>query len=95
MPSSQSVHWRSCVGDAYLTDMLRKHARRLEVSRFAHNQALHYLARAQQYRLSDLVRQQLTQVVEGYTGRCDDDAARRGIDWMRNQVRARGETPWF
>jgi hypothetical protein len=75
--------------------MLRKRPRRLEVSRFAHNQALHYLARPQQYRLSDLVRQQLTQVVEGYTGRCDEDAARRGIDWMRNQVRARGETPWF
>jgi hypothetical protein len=47
--------------------MLRTRHRRLEVSRGAHNKALHYLARAREYRLSDLLKQQLTQVVEGYT----------------------------
>ncbi len=63
---------------------------RLEISRFAH-----YLARWREYRLSNLVRQQLTQVVEGYTGPCDEEAARHGIEWMRNQYRARGERPSF
>ena len=71
--------------------MLRPRTRRLEVSRFAHNKALHYLARQREYRLSDLLRQQLTQVVEGYTGHCDEEAARRGIEWMREQARRKGE----
>jgi hypothetical protein len=75
--------------------MLRSRTRRLEVSRFAHNRALHYLARAREYRLSDLLRQQLTQVVEGYFGRCDEDAARRGIEWMRRQYRDKGQRPPF
>jgi hypothetical protein len=75
--------------------MLRHRPRRLEVSRFAHNRALHCLARAHEYRLSDLLRQQLTQVVEGYFGRCDEDAARRGLEWMRRQYRAKGERPPF
>jgi hypothetical protein len=34
--------------------MLR--ARRFEVNQFAHNKALHYLARAREYRLSDLIK---------------------------------------
>jgi hypothetical protein len=75
--------------------MLRQRPRRLEVSRFAHNRALHYLARQHEYRLSDLLRQQLTQVVEGFFGPCDEEAARRGIEWMREQYRVKGERPPF
>ena len=37
----------------------------------------------------------LTEVVEGYTGRCDETAARRGMEWMREHYRAEGETPRF
>jgi hypothetical protein len=50
---------------------------------------------ANRRRLSDDVRYQLTQVVEGYTGRCDEDAAQVGIEWMRQQYRAAGQTPRF
>ena len=67
-------------------------SRRLTISRFAHNQALHYLARREEYRLPGDVREQLVQVVEGFTGRCDEDAARRGLDWMREQERRQGRT---
>jgi hypothetical protein len=35
---------------------------------------------------------QLTQVVEGYIGRCDEDAARAGIEWMRERDREAGQT---
>jgi hypothetical protein len=44
---------------------------RLEVPRFAHNAALHYLARANEYQLDETERRQLTEVVHGFTGRCD------------------------
>ena len=37
----------------------------------------------------------ITQAVEGHTGRCDEDAARAGIDWMRERYRAGGQTPRF
>jgi hypothetical protein len=42
--------------------------RRFEVTKWAHDQALHYLARPSEYRLDTTVRYQLTQVVQGYTG---------------------------
>jgi len=56
----------------------------------ARNLALDYLAK--NYRLSDDLRYQLTQVVEGYIGRCDEDAARAGIEWMRERYRAAAAT---
>jgi hypothetical protein len=34
-------------------------------------------------------------VVEGYISRCDEDAARKGMEWMRERYRAVGETPRF
>jgi hypothetical protein len=36
-----------------------------------------------------------TKIVHGYIGDCDDDAARAGIEWMRDKYRARGEAPRF
>jgi hypothetical protein len=77
--------------------MLRRRAsfRQLDVSLFARNRALDYLANAYKHRLSDDLRYQLTQVVEGYMGRCDEDAAQAGIEWMRQQYRAAGQTPRF
>jgi hypothetical protein len=41
--------------------------RRLEVSLFARNRALHFLARRNEFNLLPVVRKQLTQVVLGYT----------------------------
>jgi hypothetical protein len=61
--------------------------RRLQVSQWAHDAALHYLARLEDYGFTDEVRDQLTQVVHGYTGRCDEAAARAGIEWMRRDRR--------
>jgi hypothetical protein len=46
----------------------------------AHNAALHFLARPNQYRLTDAERPDLIQVVEGFTGPHDHEAARRGIE---------------
>jgi len=46
-------------------------------------------------RLSTTVRYQLIQVVHGYIGDCDEDAARAGIEWMRAKARTRGEEPRF
>ena len=76
--------------------MLRRRAtfRQLEVSLFARNRALDYLAN-RRHQLSDELRYQLTQVVEGYIGRCDEDAARAGIEWMRERYREAGQTPRF
>jgi hypothetical protein len=54
-------------------------ALKLEVSKFAHDGALHFLARPKDYGLTDAVRDDLTEVVEGYTGRCDETAARREV----------------
>jgi hypothetical protein len=53
----------------------------------AHNAALHFLARPKQYALSDAERADLIQVVEGFTGPHDDEAARRCIEWMREHYR--------
>jgi hypothetical protein len=69
--------------------------RRFEVSQFAHRKAIHYLAHPREYRLSELVKYQLIQVTEGYTGRCNEAAARAGIEWMREQARKRGERLTF
>ena len=43
----------------------------------------------------DELRYRLAQVVEGYTGGCDEDAARAGMDWMRQRDRELGQTPRF
>jgi len=43
-----------------------------------------------EFNLSPVVRKQLTEVVLGYIGLCDDGAARLGIEWMRDKSRARG-----
>ena len=66
---------------------------RFYVSKFAHDLALPYLAGRDEFHLSPVVRKQLTEVVHGYTGRCDEAAARAGIEWMRDS--ARGEAPRF
>ena len=68
-------------GGAYL--ILRKHNRGLLVPLWARNRALHYLAGS--YELSDEFRHQLTQVVYGYAGRCDENAARKCLEWMRGE----------
>jgi hypothetical protein len=65
------------------------------VSQFAHDRAIHFLARPKQYGLTAEVVQQLTQVAEGYTGSCDEKAARAGIEWMRQHYRLLGQTPMF
>src|SRR5262245_44909741 len=79
--------------DAYLRGRLRKRVtfRQLDVPLAARNRALDYLANNRRA-LSDELRYQLTQVVEGYIGRCDEDAARAGIEWMRQQYRTTGKT---
>jgi hypothetical protein len=64
-------------------------------SKFAHEKALHYLARLRQYRLSDHVRHDLTEVVRTHVGNGDGAAARRGVEWMRDQARVRGEPVTF
>jgi hypothetical protein len=46
---------------------------------------LHYLAGQKDFNLSPVICNRLTEVIEGYTGRCDEKAARRGIEWMRDR----------
>jgi hypothetical protein len=65
------------------------------ISKLAHDAALHFLARPKAYGLTDAVGHDLTEVVEGYTGKCDEAAARRGMEWMREHYRRKGETPRF
>ena len=65
------------------------------VSKFAHDAALHFLARPKQYPLIDAERADLVQVVEGYTSPHDHVAARRGIERMREHYRRLGQTPRF
>ena len=62
--------------------MLRKRIRELEIPLWARNRALHYLANE---KLSDELRYRLAQCVDGYIGRCAEDAARAGIEWMRER----------
>jgi hypothetical protein len=71
----------------------RARFRTLDVPLAARNRALDYLAK--NYRLSDDLRYQLTEVVNGYIGRCDEDAARAGIEWMRERYREAGQKPRF
>jgi hypothetical protein len=81
---------------AYCTGMWRSkraRLRTLDVPLPARNRALHYLAHED--RLSDDLRRQLTEVVNGYVGRCNEAAARAGIEWMRERYRAVGQTPRF
>jgi hypothetical protein len=63
--------------------MLQRHNRELLVPLWARNRALHYLAGS--YELSDELRHLLTQVVYGYAGRCDEDAVRKCLAWMRGE----------
>jgi hypothetical protein len=39
-----------------------------------------FLAQPKKYGFTDAVRKDLTEVVEGFTGRCDETAARRGME---------------
>jgi hypothetical protein len=78
--------------DPIFFGMLRKRIRELDVPLWARNRALHHLANE---KLSDQLRYRLTQVVDGYIGPCDEDAARAGMDWMRRQDRTAGKTPRF
>jgi len=57
------------------------------VGKPARDAAFHFLARPKQYPLTDAERAALIQVV--------DDAARRGIEWMREHSRRLGQTPRF
>jgi len=77
---------------SYLLGMLRRRIRELDVPLWARNRALHYLANE---KLSDELRYRLTQVVHGYIGDCDEDAARVGMGWMRERYRKLGRTPTF
>jgi hypothetical protein len=65
--------------------MSRKRIRGSLVPFWARNRALHYLAGS--YELSDELRHQLTQVVYGYAGHCDEEVARAGIEWLRERDR--------
>ena len=69
--------------------MSRKGIRGSLVPFWARNRALHYLAGS--YELSDELRHQLTQVVYGYAGHCDEEVARAGIKWLRERDREIGE----
>ena len=71
----------------------RARFRTLDVPLAARNRALDYLAK--NYKLTDDLRHQLTEVVNGYVGRCDETAARNRIEWMRQSYRDNGETPRF
>jgi hypothetical protein len=65
---------------------------RLEIPRLAHNRALHFLAN---HPTGDELREQLTEVVHGFTGRCNEPLARAGLEWLRERYRRRGEVPPF
>ena len=73
--------------------MLRQRICELDIPLWARNRALLYLGNDD--RLSVTVRYQLIQVVNGYIGGCDEDSARKGMEWMRQRYRAAGETPRF
>jgi hypothetical protein len=64
--------------------------RRLEINRLTHDRALHYLAN---HPISDEVRAQLTEIVLGYITRCDEAQERKGLEWLRERYRVRGERP--
>jgi hypothetical protein len=71
-----------------------------QVSKLAHDRALHYLARAHDPGLPVPIRKQLIEVVldytyTGYTGLFDEKAARAGMEWMRERYRELGQAPKF
>jgi hypothetical protein len=81
---------------SYMTGMLQtKPKPHFHIGQFAHDRALHFLARPKQYGLTSEAVHQLTQVAEGFTGSCDEPAARAGIDWMRQHYRLLRQTPTF
>jgi hypothetical protein len=65
--------------------------REIDIPLWARNRALHYLAG--NYSLSDELHHQLTQVVHGYIGRCDEHAARKAMEWMRARALDRHHHP--
>ncbi len=67
----------------------------IEISKFAAGAAGHFLAQPKKYGLTNAIRKDLTEVLEGHTGSCDETAARRGMEWMREHFRRKGETPRF
>ena len=67
----------------------------ISISKFAHDAALHFLAQPKKYGLTDVVRKDLIEVAERHTGGCDETAARRGMEWMREHYRRKGEAPRF
>ena len=69
--------------------MLRNRIQGSLVPFWARNRARHYLSGS--YELCDELRHQLTQVVYGYAGRCDEEAARAGINWLRERDRELSE----
>ena len=73
--------------------MLRQRICELDIPLWARNRALLYLGNDD--RLSVTVRYQLIQVVNGYIGGCDEAAARKGMEWMRQRYQAAGKTPRF
>ena len=64
------------------------------VSKFAHDAALHFLARPKQYRLSDAERVDLIRLSRAIRAHMTT-AARRGIEWMGEHYRRLGQAPWF
>ena len=73
--------------------MLRKRIRELDIPLWARDRACTTSRAATN--CSDELRHQLTQVVHGYTGRCDEDTARKGMEWMRARYRELGQMPPF
>jgi hypothetical protein len=66
------------------------------INRYAHDHALHYLARASDYRIGPALRLSLTEVVEGHIrGHCNKAEARAGLAWLRQELRANGKQPPF
>ena len=52
--------------------------KRISISKFAHDAARHFLAQPKKYRLTNAVRKDLTEVVEGHTGSYDGDGRQTG-----------------
>ena len=78
----ETIEYGTCIALALVTEAT--------VSKFVRDRALHYLANRQKYGLTERIRYQLTEVVECYTRRCDEGAARAGIAWMRKKERMAG-----
>jgi hypothetical protein len=74
---------------SYLAAMLRTRTKRLETNKWAPDEALHYLACARDYGLSNEEHRQLIEVVVGYTG-LREALARAGLEWMREQAKRKG-----